>query len=181
MRGRKRSGHTKTERRKNDSGRKKMKRTPERLDHFKRLTGRDWTGAMDNADHSPLMVLQARGMLEGNIPAMVSAGHGYGALYWHQWGKPFGTVPFYGSMSGNGSISLPREVSDATDDERERLFRRRDGQLRRCGKGIRQRVVEVVVDFDLPFWFVRAVNGEMLHADYTARDELMTGLQALID
>lgn len=184
MAGRKRKFMTRTERRERNRARQKIKPTSEQDIKFRLIVGRDRYGSQDNALGSPLTVLAARGMLDDtprcSANMMVTAGHVYGFLYWSVIGVPLAKTPYYGDMIGRGSVAMPSDVIDEDEERREIRFKAMTDRLRTEGRDVERAVKYAVVDFNLPDWYLRAIEGTMTTSDLRDRDNLMTGLKVLV-
>lgn len=158
----------------------RVKPTPERLAHFKRDVGRDWEGYFDSASDTPLKIMKDRGLLNGNTSALVSAGEGFRSLYIHRNGQIHAKSCAIGQMSGNGSIALPRDITDLGDIEREQLFQKLNTRLFNKGRWIHEQVINVAVCENVPTWLQQIIEGRLIDIKCREREDLITGLETLI-
>jgi len=156
----------------------KAKPTPERLAQFKRLVGRDYQGAYDSADTSPISIMEARGLLNGDGAAKVSAAHSFRSLYIHRNGQIDAKSGSIGDMTGNGSIGFPREVTDLSDADREQDFKELNDKLYSAGRNVQEQIVNVGVCENVPMWLDNLIAGRK--GESKDRDDLMIGLDILI-
>ena len=158
--------------------------TPEQQLKKKALLGlevNDNSSTDFSATGSPLMLLLERGMLgamDDRLKAeIIDGGHSYGCLYWSCWGVPFANTPYYGEMYHK--TGLPQAVAERMGERQEQYFKEIDDKLKAMSRGARQRIHDLVVDFNLPSWFERATEGKMTARDHQDRDGLIYGLMIL--
>lgn len=151
--------------------------TPERLLKMAELVGYEVKGYHTDCS-SPLRVLQARGVITAS---MVDAGHRYTDMHRATFPKLQAKISSIGSRQGKGSISMPSEYTDDKAIEAELNFWELNKALTRLSKNIQYQVNEVTIDWGLPAWFVRSVNGTMTTNDDIDRDDMIEGLTALIN
>lgn len=157
----------------------KSKPTPERLAHFKYLVGREWTGHSDIRSSSPLNIMEARGLLNGNTLAMVSAGEQFRELYIRRNGPITAKTSSIGQMTGAGSIGLPFQERD--DIEREQRYQKINLNLLRKGRAVHAAVIDVAVCQSIPVWLQRIIDGDKPNTSCREREDLMAGLEILIN
>ncbi|MAU40994.1 MAG: hypothetical protein CMF31_05160 [Kordiimonas sp.] len=135
------------------------------------------------ATRSPIAIMAYRGMLDDideDLGVLEGVAMGYAALYWHNIGKPFGKVPFYGATVGKGSVSDPMDILTLNDERRERLYKHLTDAMVAVGRDCYLEVRCITADHDLPEWFERAVAGTMTPVDERNRQALFDGLRALL-
>ena len=158
----------------------RSKPTPEWLAHFKREVGSDWEGHHDIRARSTLTIIEARGQLTGNSLALRTAGERFKHLYISRYGPVDGKASSIGSMTGKGSIGLPREATDLDDIERTKAFKKLNKKLFKIGKRVHEEVINVAVCGNKPVWLEKLIAGHKIDKNCRERDDLIIGLESLI-